>query len=97
MCLTPLVEENCGLNETYHGESNECLFDNQCPEGEWNFDGMCMTTSCHVLSTELEQNDAFYSCRCPGNTHWDDTITPNGGCVENAVCNELEFYHWRNH
>jgi hypothetical protein len=94
MCVTPLIEDNCGKNETYSTETNECLFNNQCPEGEWNFDGMCMTTSCHVLSTDLVQNDAFYSCYCPENTHWDDTELT---CVENDVCNELQYYHWRAH
>jgi hypothetical protein len=42
----------------------------------------------------LEQNDAFYSCHCPENSHW---VEENMTCVENAVCNELEFYHWRTH
>jgi hypothetical protein len=79
-CVAPRVEANCGKGEHYMGDTNECVFKNDCPQDQWNLGGMCMPTSCSEMSTELMQDDAYKTCKCPSATHWD---AANFTCVAN--------------
>ncbi len=87
-------DDNCLPGETYFEPFDMCAFITDCDRTQYSLGEGCTDAfvRCNELSEDLIINEAYRLCTCPEDYHWNDE---NSTCVENAICDDFEFYHRR--